>query len=78
MRIVERGETAFPELRRPRLVECPVTSIRSPGVISIGDAMHWHYPLALAAPLGCLLAFLGLGIVAGTVRMVSRTSARPR
>jgi hypothetical protein len=40
--------------------------------------MHWHYPLALAAPLGCLLAFLGLGTVAGVVRMVSRTSARPR
>jgi hypothetical protein len=40
--------------------------------------MHWHYPLALAAPLGCLLALLGLGTVAGAVRMVSRTLVRGR
>ena len=32
--------------------------------------MHWHYPLALAAPFGCLLALLGLRTVAGAVRMV--------
>jgi hypothetical protein len=34
--------------------------------------MHWHYPLALAAPLGCLLALLGLRTVAGTIRVVSK------
>jgi hypothetical protein len=32
--------------------------------------MHWHYPLALAAPFGCLLALLGLRAVAGAVRVV--------
>jgi hypothetical protein len=36
-----------------------------------GDAMHWHYPLALAAPLGCFLAILGLLAVSGAVRIVA-------
>jgi hypothetical protein len=30
--------------------------------------MHSHYPLALAAPLGCLLALFGLMAVATAVR----------
>ena len=58
-----------------------VTSIRSGGddLNRVrGDAMHWHYPLALAAPFGCLLALLGLRAVAGAVRVVGGIRPRPR
>jgi hypothetical protein len=40
--------------------------------------MHSHYPLALAAPLGCLLALLGLVAIATAFRMVGGIRAKAR